>query len=268
VTSAKLQAATNAKPSTPAQIAQAQASLTSARVQVATARTAVDNTELKAPQAGTVLAVSGKVGQSSSSTSSSSSAASSSGSSGSSGGSSSSSSTSGFITLANLSRLAVTANIAEADAANIKVGQAATITFSATSTSATGTVTLVSPQSTVTNNVVLYPVTVSLDTAPEGVQIGATASISITTGSATDVLVAPSSAVTTLGSRHTVTVQKDGADTVVPVELGLVGNAGTEITSGVSEGDVLVLPTSTTITTTGGAGFPRLGAVGGLGAGR
>ncbi|HEX2806953.1 MAG TPA: HlyD family efflux transporter periplasmic adaptor subunit, partial [Kineosporiaceae bacterium] len=262
VASAKLAAATNATPSTPAQIAQARAGLTSAQVQVDVARTAVDNTVLKAPQAGTVLAVNGKVGQSSSGTSSSGSSSGTSGSSGSgssSSSSASSSSTSGFVTLANVSRLAVTANIAEADAANVKLGQPATITFSATNTSTKGTVTLVSPTSTVTNNVVLYPVTVSLDSAPEGVKVGATASISITTGSAADVLVAPSSAVTTLGTRHTVTVRRNGVNTVVPVEIGLIGNSGTEITSGVSEGDELVLPTSTGTTTTNGGGFPRLG---------
>jgi HlyD family secretion protein len=271
ITSAKLTAATNATPSTPAQIAQARASLTSSQVQVDVARTAVDDTVLKAPQAGTVLAVNGKVGQSSSGTSSSGSSSGTSGSSGSgssSSSSASSSSTSGFVTLANVSRLAVTANIAEADAANVKLGQPATITFSATNTSTKGTVTLVSPTSTVTNNVVLYPVTVSLDSAPEGVKVGATASISITTGSAADVLVAPSSAVTTLGTRHTVTVRRNGVNTVVPVEIGLIGNSGTEITSGVSEGDELVLPTSTGTTTTNGGGFPRLGGAAGLGAGR
>jgi hypothetical protein len=167
--------------------------------------------------------------------------------------------------IANLSQLAITANIAEADAAKIKLGQPATITFPATTTTATGSVTQITPQSTVTNNVVLYPITVSLDTAPPGVGVGATASLSITAGTATDVLVAPTSAITTLGTRHTATVRRNGVDSVVPVEIGLTGDTNTEITSGLAAGDVLVLPNATGSTSgTGGAGgtgagFPRVG---------
>jgi macrolide-specific efflux system membrane fusion protein len=63
-----------------------------------------------------------------------------------------------------------------------------------------------------------------------------------------------------------VTVLKNGVQTVTPVQVGLVGDAGTQITGGVSEGDVLVLPT--TVTTSGTNGFPRLGGIGGLGGGR
>ena len=99
--------------------------------------------------------------------------------------------------IANPSELAVTANIAEADAAKVQLGQAARITFPATNATATGTVTQITPQSTVTNNVVQYPVQVSLATAPPGVGVGNTASLSITTGTKSGVLVAPTSAITT-----------------------------------------------------------------------
>ena len=101
--------------------------------------------------------------------------------------------------IANPSQLAVTANIAEADAAKVQLGQAARITFPATNATATGTVTQITPQSTVTNNVVQYPVQVSLATAPPGVGVGNTASLSITTGTKSGVLVAPTSAITTIG---------------------------------------------------------------------
>jgi hypothetical protein len=148
------------------------------------------------------------------------------------------------------------------------LGDEATFTFPASNATATGTVTEVSQQSTVLNNVVLYPITVSLTTVPDGAKVGSTASVSITTGSADDVLVAPSSAITTVGRRHTVTVRANGVDSAVPVETGLIGNALTEITSGVSEGDVLVMPTSAVTTnSSNGGGFPRSG-VGGLGGGR
>ena len=118
----------------------------------------------------------------------------------------------GFIVIANPSQLAVTANIAEADAAKVQLGQAARITFPATNATATGTVTQITPQSTVTNNVVQYPVQVSLATAPPGVGVGNTASLSITTGTKSGVLVAPTSAITTIGNRHTVVVRRGDQD--------------------------------------------------------
>lgn len=262
VTSSQLALQADLHPMTPDEIAQSKASVDSAQVTADTAQKAVGDTTLTAPQAGVVVAVDGKVGETSGSGSGSTSSTSSSGSA---SAASATSSSTGFVTIANLSRLAVTANIAEADAAKIKLGQAATVTFPATSTTATGSVTQITPQSTVTNNVVLYPVQVSLDTAPPGVGVGATATLSITTGSVDGVLEAPTSAITTVGNRHTVTLHRstgtgaaDTTDTVVPVEIGLSGDTTTEITSGVVAGDQLVLPTTGTAASTTG-GFPRTG---------
>ena len=161
--------------------------------------------------------------------------------------------------------MTVTANIAEADAASVTADQAATVTFSATTTTVPGKVTQVSLSSITSNNVIQYPVTVTLQNVPAAVRLGATASVSITTGSAADALYVPSSAVTSIGRRRTVTVVRGGTETVVPVQVGLVGDRGTQILSGLSEGDVVVLPTATSSTTTGG-GFPRIGAgIGGIG---
>lgn len=258
VTSSQLTAQADLHPETPDQIAQAKSGIDSAQVGVDTGNLTVAQTTLFAPQAGVVLAVNGKVGESSGTTSSSSTASTTSTS-----AASSATSSTGFVTIANLSQLAITANIAEADAAKIKLGQAATVTFPATGTTATGSVTQITPQSTVTNNVVLYPVQVSLDTAPAGVGIGSTATLSITTGSVTGVLEAPTAAITTLGNRHTVTVHRgtgtSATDTVVPVQIGLSGDTTTEITSGVSEGDQLALVTASTTGAGAGGGFPRLG---------
>ncbi len=72
-----------------------------------------------------------------------------------------------------------------------------------------------------------------------------------------------SSAVTTLGTRHTVTVLRGGQQTVVPVEVGLVGDNGTQILSGLAAGDTVVLPSVASAST--GGGFPGVGVGGGLG---
>ena len=265
VTSAQLAAEADLHPQTPEQIAQAQANVDQAQASYDAAQRGVDDTTLVAPQDGVVLSVAGKVGEVATGGGSTG-ASSSTGGTGTGGSASSSASTTatssgtGFIVIANLSKLAVTANIAEADASKIKLGQSATIAFPGDKATATGSVTQLTPQSIVSNNVVQYPVQVSLDTAPAGVGVGSTANMSITTGSKVGVLVAPTSAITSVGNRHTVVVRRGDQDVVVPVETGLVGDTTTEIVSGVHAGDQLVLPTVATSTTNG---FPRGGGGGG-----
>ena len=154
----------------------------------------------------------------------------------------------------------MTANIAEADAASVKVGQTATITFPATGETATGSVTALSPTSTTSSNVVEYPVTVALAGTPADIHLGATAAVTVTTATAADALSVPSSAISTVSTGHTVTVlAADGSQQTVSVEIGLAGDAGTQVTSGLTEGQQVVLPTSTTTSGT----FPGLGGPGG-----
>ena len=270
VRDSQLAAQNDLNPNTKDQIAQGRANVDSAQVTVDTAQRNLDGTVLKAPIAGVVLEVDGKVGQNSGnvaggsnnngSGSSNNSVAASGGASSANASTASAGSTSGqgFLSIANPSQLKVVADVAEADAANLQIGQKATVTFPATNNSATGTVTEIQPQSTVTNNVVLFPVEVSLDTAPDGVKTGSTANLDITKQTVSGVLQVPSAAVTTTGTSHTVTVQRDGNTAVVPVQIGVTGATNTEITSGLTEGDVVVLPTPSTNTSPTG-GFPRLG---------
>jgi HlyD family secretion protein len=254
-------AVVEAQPPKAGTVASAKAQVETAQVQVDSAQTALEETVLLAPMSGTVAAVNGTVGGSSggSASTGSSSAAESSTS------STSSSSSSGFITLTNVSSLQVTADVAEADAVKVKLGQPATATFSAAGLSVAGTVTAMDVQQTVTNNVVTYGMTITLTNPPGSLRIGQSASIRIVAETKASVLRAASNAVTTLGNRSTVTVRRNGKDQVVSVQTGLVGDGGTEITSGVAEGDTLVVPSST-----GGTGaftFPGGGVGGGLGGG-
>ena len=263
VKSAQLSQQANLHPQTPEQIAQARANVDSAQVSVDSAQRGVNETTLVAPQDGKVLSVANKVGEVTTGGSSlGSSGTTSGGNANAAANTAATSSGTGFIVIANPSQLAVTANIAEADAAKVQLGQAARITFPATSATATGTVTQITPQSTVSNNVVQYPVQVSLATAPPGIGVGNTASLSITTGTKSGVLVAPTSAITSTGNRHTVVVRRGEQDVTVPVEIGIVGDTTTEIVGGVNEGDQLVLPTVATSTNNG---FPRGGGGGGGG---
>jgi macrolide-specific efflux system membrane fusion protein len=58
-----------------------------------------------------------------------------------------------------------------------------------------------------------------------------------------------------------VTVVQGTQQTVVPVQVGLVGDNGTQILSGLTAGQTVLLPTTTSSGT--GSGFPGLGGVGG-----
>ena len=115
--------------------------------------------------------------------------------------------------------------------------------------------------------VTTYSATITLDSAPEGVREGMSASVVVTVDEATDVLWVPSAAVTTSGGQSTVTVRTDGVDSTVTVEIGLEGDSGIEITSGLSADQQVVIDTSTSDTDST-TGFPGggLGFTGGGGA--
>ena len=244
--------AVDAQPARSGDVKSADAQIASAEVQVEQAQTTLDQATLRAPIGGTVVSIAGTVGGSSTAGAATSSATTS---------STSSSTTSGFIVLSDMSELQVSTYVAEADAGNVEVGQHATVTFPALDQTAAGTVASIDLASTVSNNVVEYGVTVTLDDPSSDLRLGQTASVSITVGSKADVLNVPSSAITKVGDLSTVVVRKDGADATTQVGTGLVGDNGTEITSGLSEGDAVVLST----TTDGGGGFTFPG--GGFGGG-
>jgi macrolide-specific efflux system membrane fusion protein len=236
------------------QVAQAESQVLQAEGAVDDAESALAGATLRAPIAGTVLEVNGIVGSAAN------------------GGGSTSATTAGgtgssdFVVIANLARLEVAVSFSEADVADLAVGQAATVTFPALDgVETTGTITSIDPTGSTSNSVVTYGAVVRLSEAPAKVRLGQSASVTITTGSATDVLVVPSAAVTTSGGVSTVTVvAEDGAASVTTVEVGVVGDAWTEVVSGLVEGDQVQLSTSTDDEEDSGfPAFPGGGAGGG-----
>jgi len=241
-----------------AQVAQAQGSLTSANAQVDQAQEAVSDAVLRAPIAGTVVEVNGTVGQSSSTTGATSDATSSSDT------SSTSSDTSGFVVISDMKFLQVQANFSETDTVQIRVGQRATVKLNALpDVQIEGRVTAIDETSTTVNQVVNYGVTIQLQDVPPRVRVGQTVVAEVVTGRARDVLLVPSSAVQTAGGQTTVTVINNGQQVSTPVEIGLEGDQFTEIVSGLSEGDEVVLATATDAG--GSGGFPGGGFPGGVG---
>ena len=171
------------------------------------------------------------------------------------------------MTIADTSKLEVDGEFTEADVAKIKKGQQATVTFDAMpGTRATGKVTSIDQTATTSNNVVQYGVAVALTDPPKGLRIGATGTVQVTTAQAADALIVPSAAVRTAGGRSTVIVMRNGRQVPTLVQIGIQGDQGTQITSGLNEGDQVLIPTSGI---TGGTGFPsgRFPGTGGGGAG-
>jgi multidrug efflux pump subunit AcrA (membrane-fusion protein) len=263
----KATAAKDAEGPTAAELAQAKVSIENAQVNVDDAEDGLEETKLTAPFAGTILTLAGAEGDgvsggTSSSTSGSSSSETSSNGTGSTGtsstgstSSSSSSSSSAFITMASMSALEVTATIAEADIGTLKVGQEAEVTLSASEETMTGTVSAVSPEGTTSNNVVQYPVTVSVTDPPASARLGASVSVTVTTGSVQDALILPTNAITTTGTRSSVLLLKQGVATPTVIETGLESSSTTEITSGLAAGDVVQIPVTTTTSSSGVPGF-------------
>jgi macrolide-specific efflux system membrane fusion protein len=171
--------------------------------------------------------------------------------------------------IADTANLQIEGNFTEADTTKLKVGQPAAVSFDAlTGKTATGKIITIGMSPTTTDNVVKFPATISLGDVPSGVRLGQTATVEITVAKAEDVLYVPSAAVRTAGGQSTVTIVRNGKQSTVTVEVGVKGDQGTEITSGLEEGDqVVVTSTSTSGTsgTSGRQGFPGGGPPGGGG---
>jgi macrolide-specific efflux system membrane fusion protein len=171
--------------------------------------------------------------------------------------------------IADLNQMEVDTDFPEADATKLKAGMPAAITWNAlTGATAAGTVASIDPTATTSNNVVSYGVVVKLVSRPTGIRIGQSTTVVVTTASASNVLSVPTAAVTTFGNISTVTVV--GKSVPTRVTIGVKGDTYTEITSGLTAGQMVKLPTVNTSGTTtntnpftGGGGFGG----GGLGGG-
>jgi macrolide-specific efflux system membrane fusion protein len=254
-------------------VTSAQAKLDQAQLDVQTAQQTLDNTTLYAPGAGTVTAINGAVGQQSSSGSSATSQSSSSGSgqggqgssnSAAAASSSSSTSSSGFITITNLTGLVVNTSVAEIDVSKVKAGQKATVTLNALPDKPVqATVSSINLTPTTSGSVVSYGAQLALTSPPDGLRPGQSASVVITVAEADNALSVPAAAVQTVGSTNLVTVQENGQNVTRQVQVGLRGESTVQITSGVTEGENVVLTATASTGATGGTG--RTGGTGGTG---
>jgi len=161
--------------------------------------------------------------------------------------------------------------MSETDIANIKVGDKARLTFDAVEgVEAQGVVSQVDVAGAANSGVVSYGLEISFDTDNEAIKPGMSTSCTIVTDSKENVLMLSSAAIKEAGGRYFVQVlgkdydltdrqasirgvTSDTAPENKEIKIGLAGDEYTEITSGLEEGDQVVLRVSTSQTTTTGS---------------
>ena len=180
------------------------------------------------------------------------------------------SSTTTLATIYDLSALTFKMSIDELDIQSVKVGQKVTVTADAfEGQTFSGTVTNVSLESTYSNGVSTYPVTVTMDEVGDllpGMNVDGV----ITLEEANDVLTIP---VDALMRGNQVYIKDDSVKEqqgpvpagfkAVEVETGLTNDSYVEIKSGLSEGDTVYVAKSSTGSTNSFMGGPGMGGPGG-----
>jgi multidrug efflux pump subunit AcrA (membrane-fusion protein) len=243
-----------------ANIASARAAVKSDQLTVRGDEEALADTRLYAPEDGTIVSLSGQVGEvvaatgTTKSAPSSSSGSSGSGSgagrsgagasgsgSGSSSGSGSGSSSSAFAVLSDLSSMKLVAALSESEIRDVKVGQIATVAVEALEgRKLAAHVREVATLSTSSSGVVSYDVTFELDQMDPGLKPGMSATAEVIVKQEEGLSV-PSSAI----SGGSVTVLRGGKEVRQAVTTGLVGNSSTIVSSGLHAGETVVLPQTT-----------------------
>jgi macrolide-specific efflux system membrane fusion protein len=259
---------TTEHPSTALDIQTAQAQLSQAETTLQTdKKTLSDDTELRAPVSGTVLAVNVQDGGPSSSGSSGGSAGSSSGSASTSTVSGASSAGSSGAVVIGSGHMTVVANVEEVDIGTMQVGDPVAMTFNAFPNSVyTGKVMLLPTEGTTASSVTTYPVAVSLVSPTTGLTPGMTANLTIVTKEVNNAVEVPNLAVTATGFGSFVTTV-NAHDQIVrtPVQTGVSDLTNTQILSGITPGERVIEPLGTL--GSGGGGGGSGGGAGGAGGG-
>ena len=178
--------------------------------------------------------------------------------------------------------LAAQALVSQADIASLKVGQKAQMTIDGyTSDTFTGTITYISSQPSSSTSAAgssssstQYSITVRLHGTPKVARSGMTGTLKIIIAQRTNVLLVPTSAVSGTSTTTYVRVMMNGKQAYRQVQTGMATSSYTQITGGLTAGEVVVTGQYTngaTSTGTSGAGslsnLRRSTGTGGLPAG-
>ena len=234
----------------PHSLDQQQALVDAAQAGVDTAQKVVDDTVLVAPSDGTITVINGSKGEYVAASTGTTAQAP--GSKAAIPGSSAATGTTGatrpggtqFMVLSDVDKVQLVLPLEQSDAAAIKPGLKVTVQADAVPDSElAGTVLSVAPSSTVTSGAVSYLATIGLAEPDSRLRDGQTARGTVITQQRAHVLSVPNSAVHQQGTTNTVVLlNDDGTQQTVPFEAGAVGSDRTEVLSGLTEGQRVVLP--------------------------
>jgi HlyD family secretion protein len=169
------------------------------------------------------------------------------------------------VEIVNPDSLEAVLSVDEIDVGQLAIGQPATITLETwPNEEIAGEITAIAPSAATNGGLVTYEVHLSLADTDLPVRVGMTANANLLTDSRENVLLVPNAAITADREKGTYTVNlvrtaADGATEITPVEvtIGLKDNQYTQITSGLVEGDVVLLGELTAPTETSRFGPPR-----------
>lgn len=261
-----------------AQIAADQASVTAGQAQLADAQQSLSEANLATPISGVVAAVNlsdgQQVGGGGASGAGSGSVAGSSAVSGvaasaataGSGAQSGSSQPSPEVLVVNTGSFTVSTSVSDTDIGQMKVGEQAIVVPDGSTTPVYGTVTSVGLLASATSGVPTFPVTISVTGRPAGLFVGAGAEVSIVVRQVSGVLTVPTAAVHTSGTRSFVYELRAGKEVARVVGLGLSSGPLTQVTSGLTAGQQVVMPV-VKLAAAGRARGGVLGRGGGFGGG-
>ena len=173
------------------------------------------------------------------------------------------------------SKTTAVVNLTEIDIVKIKTGQKVTMALDAfPDKTFTGRVSIINTEGNVSSGVTTYPTTIPFDAPPDNIYPNMAVTATIITSIKNGVLVVPSSAIQTANGVSTVRVLKNGQVTTTEVEVGETSDTQTEIVSGLTEGEDIVIGTvtlgnssSTTASPFGNTGFGGARAVSTFGGG-
>jgi multidrug efflux pump subunit AcrA (membrane-fusion protein) len=161
-------------------------------------------------------------------------------------------------------------NLSEIDVTKVEPGQKVTITLGAFANKTfTGSVLMVNTNGSVSSGVTTYPATITIDTDATNIYPNMSVTANIITSTKDGAILVPAAAIQTKNGVSTARIMKNGQVTTVTVETGESNSSEVDVTSGISEGDVVVTGSSTSstkssTTTTNKSAFGSISGGGGM----
>lgn len=147
-----------------------------------------------------------------------------------------------LMTVADMSKMQIETQVDESDIGKVTTGQQVDFTVDAyPNRTFTGIVSNISHKANIQQNVVYYPVMIDVDEAA-GLKPTMTARVTIHVGEVKKALLVPLTAVKENKTGRYVQALRDGQPQNITVTTGLMGDEKVEITSGLKDGDQIILP--------------------------